>query len=206
MCVAAEHLPIFVACDERDLLDGKTGFEEAACALVPEVMKVKVFDLELATLAPERRSHGFSIERKDAAAAFAYARTLLRYDRAGVVARDVEQRNALVIPALSARILAISNEEHLYMRGEVSPVNSADFVLPHRGCDRKADDPTDRNLLAGICFECSDQAIQLILRRSSHARSLSQRDQGAPAQFARGQQARPRVSRRQLRPRAIEWC
>jgi len=167
MRVPAEHLPIFVACDERDLLDGKAGFEEAACALVPEVMKVKVFDLELAALAPERRSHGFSIERKDAAAAFAYARSLLLDDRAGVVARDVEQRNALVIPALPARILAIPNEEHLFMRVEVSPFNSADLVLPHRGCDSKADDPSDRNLLAGICFESSDQAIQLILRRSS---------------------------------------
>jgi hypothetical protein len=156
-----------VAGDEGDLLDGKAGFEEAACALVPEVMKVKVFDLELATLAPERRSHGSSIERKDAIAAFAYARSLLLDDRAGVVARDVELRNALVIPALPARILAIPNEEHLFMRVEVSPFNSADFVLPHRGCDSKADDPSDRNLLAGICFESSDEAIQLMLRRSS---------------------------------------
>jgi hypothetical protein len=154
MRVPAEHLPIFVACDERDLLDGKAGFEEAACALVPEVMKVKVFDLELVALAPERCSHGFSIERKDAAA-FACARSLLLDDRAGVVARDVEQRNALVIPALPARILAIPNEEHLFMRVEVSPFNSADFVLPHRGCDSKADDPSDRNCWRGFASKAA---------------------------------------------------
>src|SRR5271167_1300482 len=53
------------------------------------------------------------------------------------------------------------------MRVEVSPFNSADFVLPHRGCDSKANDPSGRNLLARICFESSDQAIQLGLRRSS---------------------------------------
>ena len=42
------------------------------------------------------------------------------------------------------------------MRVEVRPFNSTDFVLPHCGCDSKADDPSDRNLLAGICFESSD--------------------------------------------------
>ena len=49
--VPAEHLPVFVAGDEGDLLDGKNGFEESACALVPEIMKVKVVDVERAALA-----------------------------------------------------------------------------------------------------------------------------------------------------------
>jgi hypothetical protein len=155
--VPTKHLPIFVACDERDLLDGKARFEEATCTFVSEVMKVKVFDHKFTALTPERGSHGFSIERKDAAAAaFAHARSLLLDDRAGVVASDVEQGNTLVIPALPARIFAISNEEHLSMRVEVRPFNSTDFVLPHRGCDSKADDPFDRNLLAGICVESGD--------------------------------------------------
>jgi hypothetical protein len=39
-----EHLPAFMAGNEGDLLDGKPSFEEAACTLVPEVIKVKVFD------------------------------------------------------------------------------------------------------------------------------------------------------------------
>ena len=57
MCVPAEHLPVFVARNEGDLLDGKAGFEEAACPLVPEVMKVKVVDVESAALAPESCTH-----------------------------------------------------------------------------------------------------------------------------------------------------
>jgi hypothetical protein len=54
MRVATEHLPIFVASDERDLLNRKPGFEEAACAFVTEVVKVQIFDFELTILAPER--------------------------------------------------------------------------------------------------------------------------------------------------------
>ena len=43
------------------------------------------------------------------------------------------------------------------MRVSVIPFYSDNFfVLPHRGCDRKADDPSDRNLLVGICFKSSD--------------------------------------------------
>ena len=49
---------------------------------------------------------------------------------------------------------------------EIGPFNSADFVLAHRGRDSEADDPSDRNLLVGICFESRDKAIQLVLRRS----------------------------------------
>lgn len=64
------------------------------------------------------------------------------------------------------RILAIPDEEHLFLQVEIDPFNSADFVLTHRGRDSKSDDPSDRNLLVGICFESSDKAIQLVLRRS----------------------------------------
>ena len=51
MGVATEHLPIFVASDERDLLDRKPGFEEAACGFMTEIMKVQIFNFELTTLA-----------------------------------------------------------------------------------------------------------------------------------------------------------
>ena len=68
--------------DEGDLLDGKAGFEEAACALVPEVMKVKVVDLELAALASESRSDGPSIVWENAGAAIAGTRALLFDERA----------------------------------------------------------------------------------------------------------------------------
>jgi len=61
MRVPAEHLPVFVAGDEGDLLDGKSGFEESACALVPEIMKVKVVDVERAALASESCTHRSSV-------------------------------------------------------------------------------------------------------------------------------------------------
>ena len=68
MSVATEHLPIFVASDERDLLNRKPGFEEAACAFVTEVVKVQIFDFQLATLAPERCANRPPIIRKNSPA------------------------------------------------------------------------------------------------------------------------------------------
>ena len=65
MRVAAEHLPVFVAGNEGHLLDGKTGFEESACALVPEIMKVKVGDVQSAALSSESGTHRSSVVGKN---------------------------------------------------------------------------------------------------------------------------------------------
>lgn len=46
MSIAAENLPIFMASHEGEMFDGKASFEEAACAFVPEVVKVKIIDLQ----------------------------------------------------------------------------------------------------------------------------------------------------------------
>jgi hypothetical protein len=56
MSITAEHFPIFMASDER-LFNRKSGFEEAACAFVPEVVKAQVVDVKIAALAPECRTH-----------------------------------------------------------------------------------------------------------------------------------------------------
>jgi hypothetical protein len=69
----------------------------------------------------------------------------------------------LAISALPARVLAVPDKEHLFLRVEVCPFYSADFVLTHRGRDSGADDPPDRNLLI---LESSDQTVQFILRWS----------------------------------------
>ena len=69
----------------------------------------------------------------------------------------------LAISALPARVLAVPDKEHLFLRVEVCPFYSADFVLTHRGRDSEADDPPDRNLLI---LESSDQTVQFILRWS----------------------------------------
>ena len=166
VCVPAEHLPVFMASNEGDLLDRKSGFEEAACAFVPEVMKVKVFDFECAALASEGRTHRSSVVGENSGGAIAGKRALLFDDSDGIVARHVKQRNTLAVPALPPRILAISDEEHLFEWIEVIPFNSADLVQAHRRRDREANDAPDGNLLKAICLETSDQAIQLILGRS----------------------------------------
>ena len=89
MRVATQHFPVFVAGDQRDLLNRKARFEEAARAFVPEVVKVKVFDLEVTALAPKRRSDRPSIVGKYPTAVSADAASLLLDDGAGVVASDV---------------------------------------------------------------------------------------------------------------------
>jgi hypothetical protein len=53
MRIAAEHFPVFVVGDQRDLLNRKACFEEAAFAFMPKIVKAKVFDLGVTALAPE---------------------------------------------------------------------------------------------------------------------------------------------------------
>jgi hypothetical protein len=87
MSIAAEHFPVFVAGDERDLLSGESCFEEAARAFMPEVVKVKVVDFEVTALVSKRRSNRPSIVREYPAAARSDITSLLLDD--GVVACDV---------------------------------------------------------------------------------------------------------------------
>jgi hypothetical protein len=89
MSMAAEHLPVFVAGDQRDLLSGESCFEEAARAFMPEVVKVKVVDFEVTALVSKRRSNRPSIVREYPAATLADTTSLLLDDGAGVVACDV---------------------------------------------------------------------------------------------------------------------
>jgi len=89
MSIAAEHFPIFMAGDERDLLNRKARFEEAARAFVPEVVKVKVFDFESAALTPKRCSNRLSVVGKYPARSSADKTSLLLDYGAGVVACGV---------------------------------------------------------------------------------------------------------------------
>jgi hypothetical protein len=100
-----------VAGDQGDLLNGKVRFEKTACAFVPEVMKVKVLDFELAALAAKRRSDTPSIVGEYSTAVSVATAPLLLDDCNGVVTSDIQQRNALVISVL-ARVLAIPDKEH----------------------------------------------------------------------------------------------
>ena len=75
----------------------------------------------------------------------------------------------MAISALPARVLAVPDKEHLFLRVEVCPFYLADFVLTHSGRDSESDDPPDRNFLKAISLESGNQTIQFILRRSSVA-------------------------------------
>jgi aspartate/methionine/tyrosine aminotransferase len=48
--VAAQHFPILVPGDERDLFNGKPSLEKAARAFVTQIVKMKVIDLQFPTL------------------------------------------------------------------------------------------------------------------------------------------------------------
>jgi len=89
MRIAAEHFPVFVAGDQRDLLDRKACFEEAACAFMPEVVKAEVFDLEVTALAPKGCTDRSAIVGEYPTAVSAEATSLLFNDGASVVACGV---------------------------------------------------------------------------------------------------------------------
>ena len=89
MSIAAKHFPVFMAGDERDLLNRKARFEEAAGGFVPEVVKVKVFYFEFAALTPKRCSNRLSIVGKYPAKSPADITSLLLDYGVGVVACGV---------------------------------------------------------------------------------------------------------------------
>jgi hypothetical protein len=62
----------------------------------------------------------------------------------------------LVIAAFPPRVFAVPNKEHPFLRIEVRPFHSADFVLTHCRRDGESDDSPDRNLLVGICIKSGD--------------------------------------------------
>ena len=131
----------------------KSQLRRGGLCLGAEVVKVKIIDLQGTALAPERGTHRPSIVGKDSTAAIASTRPLLFDDRTGVIARNVEHRNALVIRALSPRSLAIPDKEHLFVRVKIRPFDTTDFVLAQCRRDGNADDPPNWNLLKAICVE-----------------------------------------------------
>ena len=73
--VAAEHLSVTMAGDKGDAFDRQAGFKEAAGCLVPQVMKLEVFDIKMLTGAPKRGADGLRVIGK--ASTFAACQNLL---------------------------------------------------------------------------------------------------------------------------------
>lgn len=51
--LAAQHLPVLVTGDQRDVFDGKAGLEEAACAFAVQVVEMQVLQVDLHGGMPE---------------------------------------------------------------------------------------------------------------------------------------------------------
>lgn len=103
---------------------------------------------------------------------------MLLNDLTRVIARHVEQWDALIVAVLLARVLAVANEKHTRFGIEVAPFDAADFLLPH------GRNPPNRNDLSRILVECRGDAIELILRRPSIA-LVAFSDQAEPLQARR---------------------
>jgi hypothetical protein len=133
---------------------------------VTKVMKVKVGNLQVLALSAERGANRSAIVREYAAEAFSCESALLVYERACVVAADIEEGYALIVSALSSWILAVPDEQHLRFGVEIGPFDPADLFLAHRRGDGESDNSTQRDLLARIGLERRDEAVQFVLGRA----------------------------------------
>jgi len=62
-------------------------------------------------------------------------------------------------PILASRVLAVANLDRSLLHIDVWPFNSTDFLLPHCGRHRKANNPTERNELSWVAFGIFDQFV-----------------------------------------------
>lgn len=106
---------------------------------------------------------------------------MLLDDLARVVARHVEQRDALIVAILLARALAVANETHPRSWIEVAPFDAADFFLTHGRRRGEAHDPPYRNDLPRVLVQRRGYAIAFVLRRASIALVVLS-DQAEPLQ------------------------
>lgn len=88
--IAAQHLPIFVAGNSRNLGNREASFEKATCTLMSEVMKMKIFDLQVAALATEGGPYRPAIVWKNSPEPSPGMNALLLDDRAWVIPADIE--------------------------------------------------------------------------------------------------------------------
>jgi hypothetical protein len=80
-----------------------------------------------------------------------------------VIAGYVEQRNSLIIALFLARVFAISNEKHAAGGVKIGPLNSSNFVLPHRRRNRETNNSPNWDLLPDVRVQCRNDPIEFIL-------------------------------------------
>lgn len=109
MRIPSQHLPIPVARNESYLFDRKTCFKKTTGAFMPEIMKMKIVDLQVSALATKGRADRSGVVREDAAASVFINLALLLNDGEGIVPTDIKERNALVVSVFASRILTVSD-------------------------------------------------------------------------------------------------
>src|SRR5262245_24327063 len=78
---------------------------------------------------------------------------LLKENLPCVVACQVKQWYFLVVAILPSRVFAIANGDCALFHIDIGPFDTTNLIFTHRGCDREAYDPCDRDQLARIALE-----------------------------------------------------
>ena len=162
MRVPAQHFPILVAGDQRDLFDREAGLEQAACALMAQIVEMQVLHADLDAGAPEGRSDRFRVVGKYPASCVPELLGLFGDQRPGIEPRGGEEWDPLVVPGLVARVLPIADHEHPAVDIEIGPCDAADLIEPHRRGHRELHDPCHRQGQAFVVIEATEEAVQLV--------------------------------------------
>lgn len=158
MGVPLEHLPIFVSCYERGLLDREPRLEEATGRFVPEVVEFEVPDAQLLACATERGPHRAAVVGEDKAAASG-ERPLLLENGPGIESGDIQQWYFLVIAVLVSWVFSVTHDHGTSPGIDVLPANAADLVLAHCGGNCETHDSSERNDLPLISGEIVGKAL-----------------------------------------------
>lgn len=169
MCVAAQHLPIFVPSNQRYLFNCEPSFKQAARSFVSQVVKMKIVDVEVTAPSTEGGADRLMIERENSIIVIAALCLLFLDDGPRIISSGREQRYALIVAVLVSRILPVADQEHPRARFQIRPTHLADLLLAHGGCDREANDLANRRNLARVCVEMTNQLVEFILCRPSVA-------------------------------------
>lgn len=95
MRVAAQHLPVLVAGDQRHLFDGEARFEQTARALVAQVVEVEILDRKVMAGTGEGRARRLVVIGEDTVVLAAADGALFLDQSQGVEAGDGQAWNGV---------------------------------------------------------------------------------------------------------------
>ena len=165
--VPAQHFPILVAGDQRDLLDGEAGLEQAACAFMAQIVEIQVLHADLDGGAPEGCTDRFRVIGKDPSVGFIQMLGLFSDQRPGIEAGGREKGDPLVVAGLVAWVFSVADHEHSAVDVEIGPFDAANFVEPHGRGHRELRDACHRQGQAFVVIEATEEAVQLVRGRAT---------------------------------------